>query len=56
MLSTLGYAYEGSTFNPPPNEVYLLLSGQLVALPAQLPQTYVNTSLLTASNCIDVPE
>ena len=55
MLSTQGYYYEDSTYNPQLEEVYLLLNGQLVALPAQMHQTYVNPALLTESGCFNEP-
>lgn len=55
MISTLGNVYEDSMSNPVTGEVYLLSGNQMVALPAQLPQTYVNPSILTYSGCNDVP-
>jgi hypothetical protein len=66
MLSTGAYAYVGSAFNPQANETYLLLQStlsppqillpdQLVSLPTQMPQTYVDTSLLTSSSCNMIP-
>lgn len=56
MISTLANVYEDSTSNPGSGEVYLLLGDQLVALPPELSQTYVNPSILTYSNCSDEPE
>lgn len=66
MLSSGGYAYTDSAFNLQANETYLLLQSpispphlpapdQLVSLPTQLSQTYVDSSLLTSSNCYVTP-
>lgn len=55
MLSIENYDYGASTFNPQLNETYLLVGDQLVALPAELPQTYINSSLLTVSGCEEFP-
>jgi hypothetical protein len=55
MVSTLGDVYEDSTSNPVTGEVYLLAGTQLVALPPELPGAYVNPSILTYSNCQDMP-
>jgi hypothetical protein len=55
MISTLGNVYEDSTSNPATGEAYVLLGKQLVALPPELSQTYVNPGILTFSDCQDEP-
>jgi hypothetical protein len=55
MISTLGNVYEDSTSNPATGEAYVLLGNQLVALPPEMSQTYVNPSILTFSDCQDEP-
>lgn len=61
MLSINGDEYIDSTFNPQMNETYLALTNpdgtasQLLNLPWLMTQTYVNPSLLSFSNCNDLP-
>lgn len=59
MLSTQGYVYAGSTFNPDFNEIYLLATSgnasEVVSFLLQLSPAHVDTSLLSDSQCYDVP-
>lgn len=51
MLSMQEHVYEDSTYDFAQNEIYLLLDGQLDAIPSQMTQTYTNASLLSSPPC-----
>jgi len=56
ILSTQGYDYVGSAYNPNLNEIYLLLGdGELLSLKAPIAQTYVDQNLLADSSCSIIP-